>query len=264
MTGRAVLALMRNRHLLVLTLLVIGVAGVTSLLALPRTEDPRIVMRAPLVLTFLPGASAERVESLVTEKLEEKLQEVPEIKEIDSTSRAGVSSIAIELRDDIVDTDEVFSEIRDQLAAAVPELPAEASAPDFDDKRGATTFSLIAAITVEQDHELGIATRLAEDLADRLRGVAGTEIVRLYGEPEEELTVSVDAEELAALGLTPESVAAAVRSADVKAPSGVLRGAERDLLLEVRGELDSLVPRAPKIPLRRDGRRHVAAPRRRR
>jgi multidrug efflux pump subunit AcrB len=250
MTARPALALLGNRHLLVMVLLVILAAGASSLLALPRTEDPRIVQRRPIVLTRLPGASPERVEALVSEKIEQKLKEITEIRDVDSTSRAGISVVSITLEDSVYDNDEVFSEIRDQIAAAVPLLPPEASAPVFDEKRGAAAFSLLAALTTEDEAQLGILSRLAEDLADRLRAVDGTELVRLYGEPQEELTALVDDAELAALGLTAADVAQALRAADPKTPSGRLRGAESDLVLEVRGELDSL-ERVRQVPLRR-------------
>ncbi len=250
MTARPALALLRNRHLLVMVLLVVLAAGTSSLLSLPRTEDPRITMRNPIVLTRLPGASPERVEALVSEKIEEKLEEVAEIREVDSTSRAGISVVSIVLEDHVTDSDEVFAEIRDQIAAAVPLLPLEASAPVFDDKRGAAAFSVIAALTTESELQLGILSRLAEELADRLRAVGGTELVRLYGEPEEELTALVDDAELAALGLTAGDLASALRGADAKTPSGRLRSRGSDLVLEVRGELDSL-ERVREVPLRR-------------
>lgn len=250
MTARPALALMRNRHLLVMVLLVILAAGASSLLSLPRTEDPRIVQRRPIVLTRLPGASPERVEALLSEKIEQKLKEITEIRDVDSTSRTGISLVTITLEDSVYDNDEVFSEIRDQIAAAVPLLPPEASAPVFDEKRGAAAFSLLAALTTEDGAQLGILSRLAEDLADRLRAVDGTELVRLYGEPREELTALVDDAELAALGLTAADVAQALRDADPKTPSGRLRGAESDLVLEVRGELDS-IDRVRQVPLRR-------------
>ncbi|MEE4377531.1 MAG: hypothetical protein V2J55_08460, partial [Candidatus Competibacteraceae bacterium] len=58
--------LIRNRHLLGLTIIILLVAGLSALLNLPRIEDPRITNRNPNILTFLPGASAARVETLVT------------------------------------------------------------------------------------------------------------------------------------------------------------------------------------------------------
>ena len=249
--ARAALALFHNGHLLAMVLLVLGAAGASSLFSLPLTEDPRITMRGPIVLTRLPGASPERVEALVTEKIERELEEVDAIREVDSTSRAGISSVAITLHDHVYDTDAVFSEIRDQIAAAVPELPPEASAPEFDDKRGATSFSLIAALRIEDDEQLGIATRLAEALADRLRGVPGTELVRIYGEPHEELVAVVDDAELAAIGWTPGRLAQAIAGADAKTPSGRFRSAESDLILEVRGAFES-ADRVRRIPLQSD------------
>jgi multidrug efflux pump subunit AcrB len=249
MIVRPALAIMRNLHLLVMLLFLVLTAGASSLLSLPRTEDPRITMRNPIVLTRLPGASPERVEALVSEKIEQKLKEISGIRSVDSTSRAGISVVSITLEDHVYDSEEVFAEIRDQIGAAVPLLPAEASPPIFDDKRGATAFSMIAALTTTREKQLGILSRLAEDLADRLRAVSGTELVRLYGEPEEELTAVVDDAELAALGLTTADLAAALLAADAESPSGLLRGPDSDLVLEVRGELDSL-ERVRDVPLR--------------
>ena len=241
-----------NTHLLVLSIIIILAAGASALLNLPRTEDPRITNRNPTIITTLPGASARRVEARVTEKIEDKLQEISEIKDIESTSRAGVSVIKLELADAITrDTNEaVFSKIRDKLSEA--ELPREAGKPVFDDKRGAVAFSMITAIQWRHDSnpQLGWLNRLAEQLADRLRNIPGTEVVRIYGEPEEEITVIVDQDELSALGLSTLQTSHLIAAADAKNPAGILRGTDRDLLMEVNGELKT-VDRIAEIPLAR-------------
>ncbi len=246
----------RNRHLTLLTVAVLIAAGLSALSNLPRLEDPRITTRNAIVITPYPGATAMRVEALVSKPLEDRLREIHEVKEIESTSRAGVSLITVELEDAIgPDRNEaVFSEIRDKLADAARKLPPEAGEPEFDDQRGAVAFSMVTAVgwgTVEPAR-LGILQRHAEELADRLRNIPATEIVRLYGKPEEEITVTVDAAELAALGLTAEEVAARVAAADPKAPAGTLRTPIRSTQLEVAGELDSL-QRIGEIPLRENG-----------
>ena len=241
---------LKNKYLLVLAVLVIFVAGLSALVSMPRLEDPRIVNRNPLIVTLVPGASAERVEALVTEKLEERLQEVPEIQEMRSTSRAGVSIIAVELADRVYESQKVFSLIRDKLAEAEPELPREAATPFLDDQRGPVAYSLIVGVIWEHtsEPELGILNRLAEELADQLRTTPGTQVVRLFGAPREEITVTVDPRELAALGMTPSDLAASIRAADSKVPAGMLRSGRDDLILEVAGELDSLA-RIGSIPL---------------
>ena len=96
--------------------------------------------------------------------------------------------------------------------------------------------------------QLGILSRLAEELADRLRNVPGTDTVRLFGEPAEQITVVLDPAELAALGLSIADVATAISNADSKMPAGTLRTGQRDLLIEVDGELDS-AQRIGSIPL---------------
>lgn len=242
----------RNRHLLVLSIVVILIAGISTIFSLPRLEDPRIVNRNPVIITAVPGASAERVETLVTEVLEESLQEVKAIKDIESTSQAGVSIISVELKDGVTATEnqEIFSEIRDKIGDARPLLPTEAQEPFFDDKRDPAAFTLILAIRWDQDGPalLGILNRLAEDLSDRIRNVRGTELVRIYGEPEEEITITVDPAEMADLGLTAGQMARLIASADSKMPAGILRGRRSDVLLEVQGELNSL-DRIAQIPL---------------
>lgn len=232
----------RNIHLLILAILIILVAGGSALKNLPRIEDPRITNRNPTITTILPGASALRVEARITEKLEDKLQEISEIKDIDSISRAGVSVIKLELQDAITHhtNEAVFSKIRDKLSEA--KLPPEAGKPVFDDKRGAVAFSMIAAIQWQHNSpaRLGWMKRLAEQLADRLRNIPGTEIVRIYGEPHEEVTVSIDPDQLSALGLSIGQTAQLIAAADAKIPAGILRETDRDLLIEVTGELNSI------------------------
>ena len=152
--------------------------------------------------------SAERVETRVTEVLEEALQEIEAIKDLESTSRAGVSIIAVELKDKISSkqNEQVFAEVRDKLSDA------------------------------------------AEDLSDRLRNVDGTELVRLYGNPDEEITATVEPAQLAELGMNAADIANLIIGADAKTSAGVVRGTQSNVLLEVAGELDSL-KRIAEIPL---------------
>ena len=106
-----------NRYLLVLGLMIIILAGYSALSNMPRIEDPRITNRYPQIVTLLPGASAERVEALVSDRIEDSLRELSEIKEIRSTSRAGISVIAVELQDYIGpdENQQVFSSRRYQV-----------------------------------------------------------------------------------------------------------------------------------------------------
>lgn len=239
----------RNGHLLLLGIVIILVAGVSALVNLPRLEDPRIDLRNVIALTPFPGASAERVEALVSDVIEDELRQLDEIKELKSTSRAGISVVNIELQAWVDNTtnEQIFSEIRDRLADAAQKFPQGAGEPELDTKRGATAFTLKVAlapkhpeVTDDGLQDMTIVARLSEELSDRLRNVPGTEIVRIYGEPEEEILVSIDALQLANAGLTLSQASSIVAANDPKSPAGVVRNSETNLRVQVAKELDTL------------------------
>ena len=69
------------------------VAGGLAFESLPKAQDPGFTVRTAVITTRFPGASPERVELLVTDKIEKKIQEMPEIDSITSESRTGISII---------------------------------------------------------------------------------------------------------------------------------------------------------------------------
>ncbi|XOV80772.1 MAG: efflux RND transporter permease subunit [Aestuariibacter sp.] len=234
-----------NGHLLLLSIVILLVAGLSALTNLPRLEDPRIDTRNVLALTTFPGASADRVEALVTDVIEDELRQLYEIKDIRSTSRAGVSVVNIELQAwvDKTTNEEIFSKIRDRLAEAANRFPAGAGQPTLDTQRGATAFTLKVALQINNPSSLqdfGIVTRLSEELSDRLRNVAGTEIVRSYGELDEEVQVIIDPQELINSGLTVQQAAAAIAANDPKSPAGLVRSESQNTRIQVAQELTTL------------------------
>jgi multidrug efflux pump subunit AcrB len=228
----------RNRQLLILTLTLVVVWGLSALLTLPRMEDPEITQRFGQVITFLPGATPERVESLVTEKLEDRLFELEEIEALDSTSATGVSVISVELKESIRDVEPVWSKVRGKIDDA--ELPAEASDPEYEDSP-ASARALIVGLTWELPDEPNytILGRRIQSLEEELRSLPGTDKIELFGEPDEEIRVEIRASDLARLGLTAQTLAQQIIASDAKVSAGQVRG-DRELLLEVNSELDSL------------------------
>lgn len=249
-------ALLRNPHLLVLVVLVLLVGGGVALTTMPRLEDPRLTNRNPLVLTFLPGADPEQVEAQVTEPLERALREVDEVKLIESTSSLGVSSIAIELADRVRDTAPVLADLRSALDRVERELPPGATRPWLDDQRGAAAYGVVVALRWRSDAppELGVLSRYADELADRLRNLPGTELVRVHGDVDEQVLVEIDPDELAARGIGADRLVAALAAADTRLPAGSLRGGAQDLVVSVDGAFDTLT-RVREVPLAADGGR---------
>ncbi|MCB1844367.1 MAG: efflux RND transporter permease subunit, partial [Halioglobus sp.] len=91
-----------------------------------------------------------------------------------------------------------------------------------------------------EDLPLSVLSRLASDFADRARNLPNTRLVEIFGEPDEEIRVSVDESALIARGLSLAQVSAALLAADAKMSAGRATGAGNDLLIEVSGEFDSV------------------------
>ena len=231
----------RNPRLTLLTVCLILVSGLSSWFVLPRMEDPQLVQRGAIVNTIYPGADPTRVESLVTEKIEEALEEIEQIKEVRSSSRESISTISIELRDDVLDSTPIWSRIRDRLSDIEPSLPAAASKPDFDELEF-QAFALLVALKWDQETPVNYAilNRLALQLKDELQSLGGTKKVEMQGEPSEEIVVRLNSNRLASLNLTVQAVADQIQRSDAKVSAGQLRSSKEELLLGVSGELNSL------------------------
>ncbi len=250
----------RNRRLTVLTIGLILVAGFSAIASLPRQEDPTLSHRFDAANTPFPGASAERVEVLVTEKVEAALSEIEEIKRLRSTSRTGMSTISIELEDSVArsEVENIWSKVRDKLKDAERELPAGAGTPYILDRKSAVYTFMVGltwhmppdkATHAAAEPQVDILGRFAKDLERILSPIPGTEQTEVFGELDEEFIVTIDPDALASVGLTVKDVSEAIARMDSKAPAGQLRGARQDLVLEVGGELES-EDRIRNIPLR--------------
>jgi multidrug efflux pump subunit AcrB len=243
--------LFRNPRLLLLVLGVIVALATSAASSIGRQEDPSITNLFASVVTPFPGAEPARVEALVTETIEEELQTIGAIDTLTSDSRAGISLIAVELAMDLSETEieQTWSEIRDALGAAARELPPGVPDPELDTDRS-DAFTTLSALVMAEDRapQPIIQARYAERLQDRLRQLPDTKIVRLFGEPEAEIRVTIDRQELAGLGLEYATVAQAIAEADAKVRAGTLHGSQYELLLEVDGAIERL-DRVRAIPL---------------
>ncbi|MEO0869215.1 MAG: efflux RND transporter permease subunit, partial [Cyanobacteria bacterium J06642_11] len=231
----------RNRQLLFLTLTLVIVWGLAAFLSLPRLEDPEIVQRVSTVTTVFPGASAERVESLVTDKIEEELSDIEEVDEIRSSSSPGLSVVTVELKETVANVEPVWARVRSQIDDVIPELPAGASRPDYEDAE-VKASALIVGLTWDFDGPVnyGILRRVAEGLEAELRNVPGTDSVDLFGEPDEEIQVEISQADLLSLGISAQQLSQQIAASDAKVSTGELRSDRTELLLEVDSALDSL------------------------
>jgi multidrug efflux pump subunit AcrB len=228
----------KNGRLMSLVITLLVVAGLGALSTLPRTEDPRITNRIASVITQFPGASAERVEVLISEKIEQKLRKLPEINLITSNSRAGISIVQLKLQDEIVDTRPVWSRVRDLINDLEPVFPVGTQTPTLEDDRGYAFTQIISVNWQGSDApNIGILGRYANELQNKLKLVNGTDLVSIFGQGHEEVLVELDPNLSSQLNLSAQSISQKIRDADAKVSAGQLTNEFNQMQIELTGAL---------------------------
>lgn len=243
----------KNGRLMSLVIILLIVSGLAALSTMPRMEDPRMENRHASVLTRLPGASAERIEVLITEKIEQKLRKISEIKNLTSVSRPGISAVKIELQDEVTNSRPIWSRVRDLLNDVTPQLPANTLSPTLEDDRS-YAFTQLIALNWQGDGPSDIASlgRYANDLQNRLRLVTGTDLVSIFGHGQEEILVEIEQGLSSKLNLSSKTIAQKIQQSDAKVSAGQLVNQQNQMQVELNGAFNS-VTRIENIPIKQEG-----------
>jgi multidrug efflux pump subunit AcrB len=257
MTGITSFALGNSRFVILFQVAII-LFGIFAFLNYPKREDPSIVIREAVVTAHFPGMSTPRVEDLITRKLEEKIREIPEVKEIKSDSKTGVSIVHVIGRDDVTDIDAVWQDLRNKMGDVRPLLPSGTVGPIVNDEFGLTAIATIALWS--DGFTLAEMRDVARDVRDRLYALKGIEKVELYGIQEERIYLEVSNSKLAQLGISPRSIISTLQSQNIILPGGKYVISGREIIVQPSGnfndvaEIQSVILRVPGsdrvVPLR--------------
>src|SRR6185295_3825629 len=112
-----------QRHISWVLLIAVVLWGFYGYMKMPKRKDPEVPVRVAVALTPWPGASAEKVEDLVTRKVEAAMAENAKVKKVESLSRTGLSVVYVELVEGLKDTSRELDDIRNKLDDAGRNLP---------------------------------------------------------------------------------------------------------------------------------------------
>ncbi len=216
----------------VVGLLLIAV-GIVSYTRLALREFPDIDPPIVSIRTSYPGASANVVESRITEVIEDRIAGVEGIRFINSTSSDGSSSISIEF-DVRRDIDAAANDVRDRVSGILRQLPLEADPPDV--QKADAGEETVMWLNIQSNNMTPIQmTDYAERyLVDRFSSIDGVARVQVGGARTPAMKVWLDRRAMAARGLTVGDVESAVRTENVELPAGSLQS--EDLIFTARIE----------------------------
>lgn len=230
---------LRNNALSLFLMALILVAGISAFTGLGRDEDPPFTIRTMVVQAQWPGATTEETLLQVTERLERTLQETPFLDRIDSQTRAGVTTLYVNLLGTTPGSEvpEIWQGVRNRIGDMRHTLPQGVVGPGFNDEFG-DTFGVIYGFTAD-----GFSPRELRDYVEHIRSellrVPDVGKIELLGAQDETVFVEIDPQELASLGLQPGLVRDALRAQNLMAPGGTIRTGTDAISVNVSGAFTS-------------------------
>lgn len=228
-----------NYQFTLIVILLLVMSGIASFLLMPRSEDPRVAPNGASIITIYPGTSPADMEELVADPLEEKLNELDNIKRIESLCRDNLAAVSVEFHSGI-DMDETYGHLVQKVNSIRSELPEGIS--DFRINRWNITDYVIVfqAALVSESAEYRILEREADRLEKLLEKVFGVKKVKKWAIPDQEVRVSLKMEKMSLNHISIDQIIQAIESSNFKLPGGYLDIGGKRMTVNTSGSYKSI------------------------
>ena len=231
---------LKNKSLIWYFIIVAAIGGIFFYSRLGRMEDPNFTINEMIVSAAWPGASATQMEEQVTDKLESKFRDLPGVKQVDSTTRAGTTYVYVTLRDDVdrASIRDTWRDVRNFGRDLERELPAGVYGPYYND-RFDDVFGSIYALTGD-GYSMEEMRQQAERIRRRLATIDKVQKVQLLGVQTEKVYVEIESAKLAELGISPAVLADALKTQNEMTPAGMIETSSDNVYLRYSGSFDDI------------------------
>ena len=212
--------------------IVLCVIGLAAFFFLPVRELPDVDPPIVSVSTSYAGASAEVIESTITEPIEKQIAGIQGVERLNSTSRDGRSNVNIEFSLDR-NIDDAANDVRDRVSRVIGNLPDQADPPEVAKADSDSQPIIILFLRSTSMNRLQLTDYADRNLVDRLATVPGVAQVNIYGEQRYAMRIWLDPAALAARNLTVTDVETALTTQNVELPAGSLESTSKDYTVRV-------------------------------
>ena len=229
---------LENHQFTVVILLLLVLYGIAGYGTMPRSEDPYMEPPNANVVVILPGASPEDMETLVLDRLDDRIRDIKEVIHTDGHCRDGVAVLSMEFEAGS-DQAEMVTKVEEQVTDAENEFPPGVVRAEV---QAWSTFHVrmmqLAISSETRDlHEL---EDWAEELEKKLQIVQGLREFSTFGTREKEVRISIDPEKLSALNIPVERVVRAIESSAMSIPGGSIDIGDRKFNIRTSGDFESI------------------------
>ena len=231
------LAIDNPQFTLVIFILLV-LSGIGSYMTMPRTENPSIYAPGASIVIIYPGASPSDIEQLVAIPVEEAINELDDIKRIESNIADGYVSMGVEF-DYNTDAEKKYDDVVAKVNDIKASLPDEIySIKTLKWSTGDVSILQLAFISeTEEYYEL---EELAEDLKTEIEKIRGVRKVELQAFPDREVRISLDVEKMAQMNISLDQVALYVQGNNANIPGGTMKLGSRSFAVKSSGSYKKL------------------------
>jgi len=224
-----------HRSLIFFLMILCTVVGVLAYIGLGQSEDPPFTVKTMIVKAIWPGATITETMNIVTDTIEKKLEEVPNLDYVRSQTKAGETTIYVNLKDSIAPqrVADVWYQVRKKVLDVWHTMPAGTQGPFFNDEFG-DTYGIIYALTSD-----GFTHRQMRDYAEKIRArvlrVPEVNKVDLVGTVDEKIYIEFSVGEISNLGLDANDIVRAIQAPNAVLPAGVVTTDKERIVIRVSG-----------------------------
>ncbi|WP_372811558.1 efflux RND transporter permease subunit, partial [Pseudoalteromonas nigrifaciens] len=201
--------------------------GLVAFSMLPLREYPDIETPIVNISTEYTGASAEIIETKITQVIENRISGIEGIKSINSSSRNGRSNITIEF-DIKRDIDAASNDVRERVARAADSLPEQVRPPEVSKSNSDESPIVWFVLNSETMNSMQLSDYAQRFIVDRLAVVDGVSNVRIGGERKYAMKIWLNRQAMAARGITASDIEQTLRTENVELPAGEIESVDRD------------------------------------
>jgi multidrug efflux pump len=231
---------LKHQSFVVVLMVVFAILGTLSYQRLGQSEDPPFTFKIMVVRTFWDGATAREVEEQLTDRIERKLQEVPNVDFMRSYSKPGESLVFFAAKDSAPSgaIPDIWYQVRKKIGDIRQTLPSGIRGPFFNDEFGDVYGNIY--VLVGDGFDYAKLKDYANDVRSDLLRVPDVAKVDFFGEQDEKIYVEISNARLANVGIDAQTLFAALAQQNVVAPAGAFETPTDKIFVRPTGRFETV------------------------
>lgn len=228
-----------NYQFMLVVLLLLVISGVVSFLTMPRSEDPKVTPPGTNLIIIYPGAGPADMEQLVVDPIEEKINELDDIKRINSRCGDGLAVIDVEFHTGI-DMDETYSELVQKINSIRNQLPEDIMELNINRWNLSDFVIILQLALISESASYRVLDDEAERLEKALEKIYGVKKVKKWAIPAQQVRVSLDLEKMSQRNISMNQVMTAIQASNYNIPGGNIDVGHRRFNIRTSGSYESI------------------------